>query len=87
MNKKYLLLLAKEFPTIDSAVSEIVNLSAIRSLPKGTEYFFSDIHGEYEAFLHMLKSASCRLQDICSRGFSLYPYRTVCRLSPSRQSR
>ena len=41
MDKKYLLLLAKEFPTIDSAVSEIVNLSAIRSLPKGTEYFFS----------------------------------------------
>lgn len=39
MDKKYLLLLAKEFPTIDSAVSEIVNLSAIRSLPKGTEYF------------------------------------------------
>lgn len=58
MDKKYLSLLAKEFPTIDSAVSEIVNLSAIRSLPKGTEYFFSDIHGEFEAFLHMLKSAS-----------------------------
>ena len=58
MDKKYLSLLAKEFPTIDSAVSEIVNLSAIRSLPKGTEYFFSDIHGEYESFLHMLKSAS-----------------------------
>lgn len=58
MDKKYLTLLAKEFPTIDSTVSEIVNLSAIRSLPKGTEYFFSDIHGEFEAFLHMLKSAS-----------------------------
>ena len=58
MDKKYLALLANKFPTIDSAVSEIVNLSAIRSLPKGTEYFFSDIHGEYEAFLHMLKSAS-----------------------------
>ncbi|WP_294491584.1 fructose-bisphosphatase class III, partial [uncultured Ruminococcus sp.] len=55
---KYLHLLAKEFPNIDSAASEIVNLSAIRSLPKGTEYFFSDMHGEYEAFLHMLKSAS-----------------------------
>ena len=58
MDKKFLLLLAKKFPTIDSAASEIVNLSAIRSLPKGTEYFFSDLHGEYEAFLHMLKSAS-----------------------------
>lgn len=58
MDKKFLSLLAKKFPTIDSAASEIVNLSAIRSLPKGTEYFFSDLHGEYEAFLHMLKSAS-----------------------------
>ena len=58
MDKKYLELLAKEYPTIESAASEIINLSAIRSLPKGTEYFFSDIHGEYEAFLHMLRSAS-----------------------------
>ena len=58
MDLKYLRLLADEFPNIDRAASEIVNLSAIRSLPKGTEYFFSDMHGEYEAFLHMLKSAS-----------------------------
>lgn len=58
MDKKYLKLLAKEYPTIDSVASEIVNLAAIRSLPKGTEYFFSDLHGENEAFIHMLKSAS-----------------------------
>lgn len=58
MDDKYLKLLAKEYPTIGSVASEMVNLSAIRSLPKGTEYFFSDLHGEYEAFLHMLKSAS-----------------------------
>ena len=58
MDLKYLRLLAKEYPTIESAASEIINLSAIRSLPKGTEYFFSDMHGEYEAFLHMLRSAS-----------------------------
>ncbi|MBR1864543.1 MAG: fructose-1,6-bisphosphatase [Ruminococcus sp.] len=58
MDKKYLQLLSKDYPTIESAASEIINLSAIRSLPKGTEYFFSDMHGEYEAFLHMLKSAS-----------------------------
>ena len=58
MNEKYLQLLAEKFPSIESAASEIINLSAIRSLPKGTEYFFSDLHGEYEAFLHMLKSAS-----------------------------
>lgn len=58
MDNKYLQLLAKEYPGIDSVASEMINLSAIRSLPKGTEYFFSDLHGEYEAFLHMLKSAS-----------------------------
>lgn len=58
MLNKYLRLMAKEYPTIESVASEMVNLSAIRSLPKGTEYFFSDIHGEYEAFLYMLRSAS-----------------------------
>lgn len=63
MEKKYLQLLAKEFPNVDSAATEIVNLSAIRSLPKGTEYFFSDMHGEYEAFLHMLKSASGMIKN------------------------
>lgn len=58
MNIKYLQLLAEKYPSIESAAGEIINLSAIRSLPKGTEYFFSDLHGEYEAFLHILKSAS-----------------------------
>lgn len=58
LDPKYRKLLAKEYPTVGSVASEMVNLSAIRSLPKGTEYFFSDLHGEYDAFLHMLKSAS-----------------------------
>lgn len=58
MDKKYLKLLSKEYPCIESVATEMINLSAIRSLPKGTEYFFSDLHGEYEAFLHMIKSAS-----------------------------
>ena len=58
MDLKYLELLSKEYPNVDSVASEMINLSAIRSLPKGTEYFFSDLHGEYESFLHMLKSAS-----------------------------
>ena len=48
----YLKLLAKEYPTVKAASSEIINLMAIRGLPKGTEYFFSDLHGEYEAFIH-----------------------------------
>ena len=56
--KKYLTLLSEKFPSVESAAQEIINLSAIRSLPKGTEYFFSDLHGEYDAFLHMIKSAS-----------------------------
>nr|WP_130790297.1 fructose-1,6-bisphosphatase [Lachnoclostridium pacaense] len=54
----YLQLLAKEYPTVKAATSEIVNLMAICSLPKGTEYFFSDLHGEYEAFIHLLRSSS-----------------------------
>lgn len=58
MNEKYLRLLSEKFPSIESAASEIINLNAVRSLPKGTEYFFSDLHGEYEAFLFILRSAS-----------------------------
>ena len=55
---RYLRLLAKSFPSIASASTEIINLEAILNLPKGTEHFLSDIHGEYEAFQHVLKNAS-----------------------------
>ncbi len=55
---KYLDLLAKQFPTVQSASSEIINLEAILKLPKGTEHFLSDIHGEYEIFSHVLRNAS-----------------------------
>ncbi|MCD8225175.1 MAG: fructose-1,6-bisphosphatase [Clostridiales bacterium] len=54
----YLKLLARQYPSIKAASSEIINLTAICGLPKGTEYFFSDLHGEYEAFIHLLRSAS-----------------------------
>ncbi len=50
--------LSKQYPDVKTATQEIVNLSAILSLPKGTEYFLSDLHGEHEGFIHMLKSAS-----------------------------
>ena len=50
---RYLRLLAKQYPTIQAASKEIINLSAILNLPKGTEHFMSDIHGEYEAFFHI----------------------------------
>ena len=55
---KYLQLLARSFPTVAAASSEIINLEAILNLPKGTEHFLSDVHGEYEAFQHVLKNAS-----------------------------
>ena len=55
---KYLRLLSETYPTKVSAATEIINLSAIQNLPKGTEHFLSDIHGEYEAFMHILRNAS-----------------------------
>ena len=55
---RYLQLLSNNFPTISDACTEIINLEAILNLPKGTEHFLTDIHGEYEAFLHVLKNAS-----------------------------
>ncbi|MBQ8296960.1 MAG: fructose-1,6-bisphosphatase [Ruminococcus sp.] len=70
MNNKYLKMLAKEYPDIESVSSEMINLSAICSLPKGTEYFFSDLHGEYEAFLHLLKSASGMIRAKIETAFS-----------------
>ena len=55
---RYLQLLCRNFPTVASASTEIINLSAILNLPKSTEHFLADIHGEHEAFLHVLKNAS-----------------------------
>lgn len=55
---RYLQLLARSFPTIADASTEIINLEAILNLPKGTEHFLADLHGEYEAFQHVLKNAS-----------------------------
>ncbi len=54
----YLELLSQSFPTVADASTEIINLSAILNLPKGTEHFLADIHGEHQAFLHILKNAS-----------------------------
>ena len=55
---RYLKLLAKQFPTVQDASNEVIRLEAILNLPKGTEHFMSDIHGEHEAFLHILESSS-----------------------------
>ncbi len=54
----FLKMLAKQYPTVQAASTEIINLQAIRNLPKGTEHFISDVHGEHEAFQHILNSAS-----------------------------
>ncbi len=55
---RYLSLLAAQYPTVQAASTEIIRLKTILSLPKGTEHFMSDIHGEHEAFLHILNSSS-----------------------------
>ena len=55
---KYLELLSNEFPSVQSVSSELINLTAILNLPKGTEIFITDIHGEFDAFNHYLKNAS-----------------------------
>ncbi|MGF1670502.1 MAG: fructose-1,6-bisphosphatase [Balneolaceae bacterium] len=55
---RYLKLLSKQYPSIRTASTEIINLSAIMELPKGTEHFISDVHGEYESFLHVLRNGS-----------------------------
>ncbi|MCD8260207.1 MAG: fructose-1,6-bisphosphatase [Bacteroides sp.] len=55
---RYLQLLSRSFPAIADATTEIINLEAILNLPKGTEHFLTDIHGEYEAFQHVLKNGS-----------------------------
>ena len=55
---KYIRLLSEKYPTMRSLLREIINLSAILNLPKGTEHFMSDIHGEYEAFCHILNNCA-----------------------------
>lgn len=55
---RYLQRLAELYPTIGKASTEIINLQSILNLPKGTEHFLSDIHGEYEAFSHVLRNGS-----------------------------
>ena len=57
-NEQYLRLLSEKFPNAQSVITELINLRAILSLPKGTEHFVSDLHGESMAFIHMIKNAS-----------------------------
>ncbi len=66
----YLRLLSKQYPTVQAAGSEIIRLRAVLNLPKGTEHFMSDIHGEYEAFLHILNSGSGEIREKLELLFS-----------------
>ena len=68
-NMKYMRLLAEKYPTLSSLEREIINLSAIMNLPKGTEHFMSDIHGEYEAFCHILNNCSGVIREKAERVF------------------
>ena len=57
-DERYIRLLSEKFPNAQAVVSELINLRAILSLPKGTEHFLSDLHGESMAFIHIIKNAS-----------------------------
>ena len=67
--RKYLLLLSEKFPTIQAVYTEIINLEAILNLPSATEHFISDVHGEYQAFSHILNNCSGVIRERVGRIF------------------
>ena len=67
---RYLKCLAKRYPTIAETATEIINLQSILSLPKGTEHFITDIHGEYDQFQHIIKNASGAIKRKIEDAFS-----------------
>ena len=81
---RYLELLSRLFPSADKASAEIINLSAILNLPKGTEFFASDIHGEYEAFSHTLRNGSgsirLKIDDVLGDSLSENEKRSLATL-------
>ena len=81
---RLLQLLSQTFPNSESASTEIINLEAILSLPKGTEHFVADIHGEHEAFLHILRNASGnikrKVRDIFGESMPKDEMRNLCTL-------
>ena len=80
----YLQLLSEKFPTRQAVVTELINLKAILSLPKGTEHFVSDLHGESGAFVHILRNASGvvrrKVDDIYGSSLSEIEKRALCAL-------
>jgi fructose-1,6-bisphosphatase-3 len=83
-NYRYLKLLSEKFPNSNAVISELINLRAILSLPKGTEHFVSDLHGASSAFIHMIKNASGvvrrKVDDIYGDTISEQEKRALCAL-------
>ena len=67
---KYLKLLSEKYPTIQAASTAIINLSALLQLPKGTEHFLSDVHGEHEAFQHVVRNGAGSINRMIEEIFS-----------------
>ena len=83
-DRKYLKLLSEKFPNAQAVVTELINLRAILSLPKGTEHFVSDLHGESGAFIHMIKNASGvvrrKVDEVFANTISEEEKRAICAL-------
>ncbi len=84
LDLKYLTLLSHSFPNIATASTEIINLEAILNLPKGTEHFLADLHGEYDAFQHVLRNASGtikrKVKEIFSETIGMQEQKELCTL-------
>ena len=84
MDERYLQLLSEKFPNTQSVITELINLRAILSLPKGTEHFVSDLHGESMAFIHMIKNASGvvrkKVDEVYGESLSEEEKRALCAL-------
>ncbi len=83
-DERYLRLLSEKFPNSQAVISELINLRAILSLPKGTEHFVSDLHGESMAFIHMIKNASGvvrkKVDEVYGNTISEEEKRALCAL-------
>ena len=83
-DERYLRLLSEKFPNSQAVISELINLRAILSLPKGTEHFVSDLHGESMAFIHMIKNASGvvrkKVDEVYGTTVSEEEKRAICAL-------
>ena len=84
LETRYLERLSDLYPTIAAASTEIINLQAILNLPKGTEHFLTDVHGEYEAFSHVLKNGSGsvrrKIEDVFGNTMSMRDKRSLATL-------